>query len=160
MRLNFPKKTIVIDQDRPQSGPRSAYKTRAKRHRRFYALARARISRDSPGLDIYGARWRTFTYVIKSLHLAAAGEQAARQILVRDWFRSASNRRERCVVFVARCAATRRLYSNVVPGGLSRCKTRNTTRQIMPPPRPPLLVPTRGHRITWHGAATWIEMYR
>lgn len=100
------------------------------------------------------ARWRMFMYVIKEFasHLARLPVSLTRwQILVRaTGFDRGLHRRNDCVVFVAWCATTLRLY-NVVPGGLSRCKTRNTTRQIMPPRL--LSVPWRPrvYQITWRG---------
>lgn len=138
----FPKKTIV-----------SKYE---KYVQQFYGVLTrvVRISRDSSGLDIYSARWCTFTYIVKSLHFAATGQRFSFAWLVSIGLQPAET--TRYVVFVAR------LYSNVVPGGLSRCKTRNTTRQIMPPPRP--LASTDRRRLACtelRGATTrWIETYR
>jgi len=131
---------IIIDQNRLQSELRSAYKTHAKRHCCFYALVRARISCDLPGLDIYGTRWRIFTNVIKSLHLASLVSRGCRQP-GRFSFVTGSDRPPtdaealRCRLCRPVCSDAW-LYSNVVPSGLSRCKTRNATRQIGPRPLP------------------------
>lgn len=137
----FPKKTIVIFE----------YKEHAQR---FHAvLTRAvRVSRDWPVASIFT---HEMYFYVHCKEFASRGYQANPRL--RDWFRSASNRpRRRYVVFVAR------LYSNVVPVGLSRCKTRNTTRQIMPPRRPLASADHRRLACTeLRGATTkWIETYR
>lgn len=140
IRLDLPnnKKTILIfyvSVDHRMC----AYKMRAREsYRRFYASARASfVFRAWPrylrrGMTYLCVRYKSFA----SRGAFASRRLADREIPpVRDWFRSASSRRGVASSLSPDVQATQRLYSNIVPGSLSRCKTRNTTRQIMPPPR-------------------------